>query len=229
MQCSAPPGYGDIHRQMRPAKAGTTACWSQWRSRPPWIGSRLSASSIPQLQFVKGDRREEQAAVPRQSAPCATPTQGWYQPDPSEEISRPGQLPVVRQGEIEILHAGHGEQVGDRQQHMGRAPPVGDEHRPLVGGPLGGRRLQALAAMRGPQRRLSWRMATFASPRALEPEPESGDALAGRSERVGAVLGRLRQLGGTWWETADDRHSLCGRARAPRKATVAPPMGSWLK
>jgi hypothetical protein len=30
---------------------------------------------------------------------------------------------------------------------------------------------------------------------ALVPEPESCDALAGRSERVGAVLGRLRQLG----------------------------------
>jgi hypothetical protein len=29
---------------------------------------------------------------------------------------------------------------------MGRPPPVGDEHRPLVGGPLGERRLQALAA-----------------------------------------------------------------------------------
>ena len=77
----------------------------------------------PQLQFLKGDRREEQAAVPCQSAPCATPTQGWYQPDPSEEISRPGQLQVVRQGEIEILHAGHGGQI-DSSTWAGRPRSV---------------------------------------------------------------------------------------------------------
>ena len=93
---------------MRPEKAGTTACWSQQH---------------PQLQFVKGDRREEQAAVPCQSAPCATPQQGWYQSDPSEEISRPGRLPVVRQGEIEILHAGHGEQI-DSSTWAGRPRSV---------------------------------------------------------------------------------------------------------
>ena len=93
---------------MRPAKAGTTACWSQQH---------------PQLQFVKGDRREEQAAVPRQSAPCATPTQGWYQSDPSEEISRPGQLPVVRQGELKILHVGHGQQI-DSNTWAGRPRSV---------------------------------------------------------------------------------------------------------
>jgi hypothetical protein len=38
-------------------------------------------------------------------------------------------------------------------------------------------------------------LVTLASPRPLVPEPESGDALAGRSERVGAVLVSLRQLG----------------------------------
>ena len=123
MQCSAPPGYGGIHRQDAPRKGRHHGLLEP-------VAQQASLGWVPpfgqqhrQLQFVKGDRREEQAAVPRQSAPCATPQQGWYQPDPSEEISRPGQLPVVRQGEIEILHPGHGEQI-DSNTWAGRPRSV---------------------------------------------------------------------------------------------------------
>jgi hypothetical protein len=146
--CSAAPRKGRYHGLLEPVAQQGSLGWI-----PPF------GQQHPQLQFVTGDRREEQAAVPCQSAPCATPTQGWYQPDPSEEISRPGQLQVVRQGEIEILHAGHGEQIDSNT---------------WAGGPWS-------VMNTGP-----WLAARLAH---------------GRSERV---------------------------ARAPRKATVAPPMGGWL-
>jgi len=146
--CRAAPRKGRHHGLLEPVAQQRSLGWL-----PPF------GQQHPQLQFVEGDRREEQAAVPCQSAPCATPTQGWYQPDPSGQISRPGQLPVVRQGEIEILHAGHGEQI-DSNTWAGRPRSV--------------------------MHTAPWLAARLAH---------------GRSERV---------------------------ARAPRKATVAPPMGSWL-
>ena len=165
--------------------------------------------------------------MPCQSAPCATPTQGWYQADPSGQISRPGQFPVVRQGEIEILHPGHGEQI-DSNTWAGRPRSVMNTGPWLAARLAGGgfRRWPRLGASSGDSAG-AW------SPWLLLGlwYPNRNRAMRWRDDRsaLGPSWGDSGSSGrASWWETADDRHSLCGRARAPRKATVAPPMASWL-